>query len=248
MINNTKKIASLTLSFVILASVTKVGAQIPSSSNYSVQESGFSSGSSIDANSANFNARVSAGELGIGQSESGNYIGFGGFITPDQEYVELNIPVTNINLGVLTPGVAATTSATFTARAYLDSNYIIISPRDAPTSENGDIIDPITSAAAFNTAQEQFGINLVANTSPSVIGANPTRQPVDDSTFAYGVAAAGYNTANLYQYNQGDVIAESVIRGYGQTDYTITYLFNTTPTTPSGTYRIEQDLVITATF
>lgn len=59
-------------------------AQIPSSSSYSVPESGFSSGSEIDANSTSYNARTSIGDLGIGQSESGNYIGFGGFITPDQ--------------------------------------------------------------------------------------------------------------------------------------------------------------------
>ena len=226
-------------------------AQIPSSSNYSVPESGFSSGSEIDANSASYNARISTGDLGIGISESGNYIAYGGFITPDDEYVELNIPVTNVDLGggsPLTPGLPGSGIATFTARAYLNTQYIIVSPRDPPTNESGDQLDPITTASVYDSNVEQFGMNLVANTSPVVQGAAPSRQPVDNGTFAFGEAAPGYNTAENYQYNAGDIIARSIVRGYGETDYTISYIANITTTTPAGLYRMEQDLVITATF
>lgn len=223
-------------------------AQIPSSSSYSVPESGFTSGSEIDANSASYNARTSVGDLGIGQSESGSYIGFGGFITPDEEYVELTIPVTTIDMGVLNPGVPGTGTATITARAYLNDRYVIISPRNPPSLPSGEQIDPITTAAPFNSATEQFGINLVANTSPVVQGATPSRQPLDNGTFAFGEAAPGYDTADNYQYNPGDIIARSVTRGYGETDYTISYMLNVTPITPAGLYRMEQDLVITATF
>lgn len=226
-------------------------AQVPSSSNYSVPESGFSTGSEIDANSASYNARTSIGDLGVGLSESGSYLGFAGFITPDEEYVELNIPVTTVDLGggsPLSPGLPGSGTATFTARAYLNNQYIIVSPRDPPTNESGDVLDPITSAAAYNSSSEQFGMNLVANTSPIVQGAVPSRQPVDDGTFAFGEAAPGYNTADNYQYNAGDIIARSVTRGYGETTYTISYIANITPVTPAGLYRMEQDLVITATF
>lgn len=223
-------------------------AQVPSSASYMVEESGFSSGSSIDANSASYNARVSAGDLGIGLSESGSYMTYGGFITPDQEYVELYIPAIDVNMGVIDPGTPGTGTATFTARAYLNSQYVIISPRDPPTSEGGEQIDPITTAAAFDSAIEQFGMNLVANTSPAVQGADPSRQPLDDGTFAFGEAAPGYDTPDIYQYNPGDIIAQSVIRGYGETEYTISYILNVTPTTPAGLYRMEQDLVITGTF
>jgi hypothetical protein len=225
-----------------------VVAQVPSSSNYSVPESGFTSGSEIDANSASYNARTSVGDLGIGQSESGSYIGFGGFITPDEEYVELTIPVTNIDMGVIDPGTPGTGTATITARAYLNDRYVIISPRDPPSSSGGASIDPITTAAPFDSAVEQFGMNLVANTSPVVQGANPSRQPLDNGTFAFGEAAPGYNTPDNYQYNAGDIIARSVTRGYGETDYTISYILNVTPITPAGLYRMQQDLVITATF
>lgn len=240
----------LVVSLVLVLGITGdyVMAQVPSSSNYSVPESGFSSGSEIDANSASYNARTSIGDLGIGQSESGSYIGFGGFITPDEEYVELTIPVTNIDMGVINPGTPGTGTATITARAYLNDRYVIISPRDPPSLPSGEQIDPITSAAPFNSAIEQFGMNLVANTSPVVQGANPSRQPLDNGTFAFGEAAPGYNTADNYQYNPGDIIARSVTRGYGETDYTISYILNVTPITPAGLYTMEQDLVITATF
>ena len=225
-----------------------VVAQVPSSSNYSVPESGFTSGSEIDANSASYNARTSVGDLGIGQSESGSYIGLAGNITPDQEYAELIIPITFVNMGVLTPGTAGVGTATFSARTYLNNNYIIVSPRGAPRNESGAEIDPMTSMGAFNSALEQFGINLVANTSPATQGANPSRQPLDNGTFAFGEAAPGYDTTNNYKYSPGDIIARSVTRGYGETDYTISYIMNVIPTTPAGLYRMEQDLVLTATF
>jgi hypothetical protein len=244
-----KKAKIFLLSIVlVLATGQVVSAQIPSSSNYSVPESGFTSGSEIDANSASYNARTSIGDLGIGQSESGSYIGFAGFITPDDEYVELTIPITIVDMGVIDPGVPGVGTATFTARAYLNSQYVIISPRDPPSNSGGAQIDPMSTAAVFNSAIEQFGMNLVANTSPVTQGAVPSRQPLDNGTFAFGEAAPGYDTANNYQYNPGDIIARSVTRGYGETDYTISYIMNVTPITPAGQYRMEQDLVITATF
>jgi hypothetical protein len=243
-----RKLTLVIYLFALVITPAKTYAQVPSSSNYSVPESGFTSGSEINANSASYNARTSIGNLGIGQSESGSYIGFGGFITPDQEYVELTIPVTTIDMGVLEPGIPGVGTATFTARAYLNSQYVIVSPRDSPTNESGAQIDPMTTATTFNSAVEQFGLNLVANTAPATQGAAPSRMPLDNGTFAFGEAAPGYDTANNYQYNAGDIIARSVTRGYGETDYTISYMLNITSITPAGLYRMEQDLVITATF
>ena len=244
---HTKYLIVLTLIIVSFNQSIAI-AQIPSSSNYSVPESGFTSGSEINANSASYNARTSVGDLGIGQSESGSYIGFGGFITPDQEYLELIVPVTTINMGVINPGTPGVGVATFSARTYLNDSYVIITNKYAPRNESGSEIDPMTSAATFNSAIEQFGMNLVANTSPATQGANPSRMPLDNGTFAFGEAAPGYGTANNYRYNQGDIIARSVTRGYGQTNYTISYMLNIVPTTPAGQYRMVQDLVLTATF
>lgn len=241
---------SYVASFSVLLVPVHAIAQVPTSTNYSVPESGFSTGSEIDADSASYNARTSVGDLGVGLSESGSYLGFAGFITPDEEYVELVIPSATVDLGggsPLNPGVAGTGTATFTARTYLNNSYIIVSNREAPSNAGYTITNNAT-AATHNPALEQFGMNLVANTAPTVQGADPSRQPVDDGTFAFGEAAPGYDTADNYQYNAGDTIARSVTRGYGETQYTISYMMNVTTTTPAGQYRMEQDLVITATF
>lgn len=229
---------------LMFAPVTRVIAQVPSSSNYSVPEASFSSGSG-DGSSANFQSRGSVGNLGVGNAESANFQTFAGYITPDQEYVELVIPVTVVDMGVLEPGTPGTGTATFSARAYLNDNYIIASLRNPPTS-GSSMIDPMTTAAPFDANTEQFGMNLVANTAPVNQGADPAPQP--NAAFAYGQAAAGYDTANNYRYNAGDIIAESQTRGYGETIFTISYILNITSVTPAGQYTMEQDLVIMATF
>lgn len=236
------------LLIIILSTGTTVHAQSSQSTNYRVDEAGFATGSEVDATSTNFRSRVSAGDIGVGFSESGNYITYGGFISPEDEYVELVVPVQTVDLGLLTPNVPATGTATFSARTYLNHDYIIVSLRDAPTSVGGYTITPMSTASPINTSLESFGMNLVANTSPTTFGADPSQQPVDDGTFAFGQAAAGYATPNNYQYNAGDILAESGARGYGETDYTISYIMNITSITPAGEYRMEQDLVITATF
>lgn len=233
-------------SVFIAAPASFVVAQTSTSTNYSVQEAGFSSGSQLDANSASYNARVSAGDLSVGRGESANFQVYTGVITPDQEYVELVVPVTTVNLGTLTPGIAGTGTASFSARAYLNDNYAIYTMSDPPTNGNGDQIDPLTSASPFNASNEQFGINLVANAAPTPQGANPAPQP--NAAFAYGEAAPGYNLSDNYRYNRGDAIARSVIRGYGETNFTISYMLNTNVATPAGLYTMEHSLVITATY
>ncbi len=238
---------TLLLILVVLGTApASVGAQ-SSSGSYKIDESSFSSGSNIESSSASYTGRTSAGNLGVGNAESVTYQSYAGYITPEEEYVELVVPLSVIDMGIIEPGTPGTGTATFTARAYLNDVYVIVSPRDSPTLEGGtEMIDPITTAAAFDANAEQFGMNLVANTSPVVQGANPALQP--NSTFAYGEAATGYDTADLYQYNQGDIIAQSVDRGYGETQYTISYIMNVTAVTPAGRYVMEQDLVILASF
>jgi hypothetical protein len=242
-----RNVARVVVRKVLFLFVSIIVAMTQSGRVIAQSHSSFTSGSAVDANSANYNARVSAGENAVGIGESASFRTFTGFINPDEEYIELNIPLTTIDMGILTPGTPGTGTATFTARSYLNDEYVIVTPRDAPTLEGGtETINPMTTAAAFNASQEQFGMNLVANTSPVTQGSNPAPQP--NGSFAFGVAYTGYNTTNLYKYEQGDVIAESVSRGYGETQFTISYIMNITTVTPAGRYTIEQDLVMFATF
>jgi hypothetical protein len=104
----------------------------------------------------------------------------------------------------------------------------------------------MTSQGSPTPGTEQFGINLVANTSPVSFGADPSPQP--DSSFASGQAATGYDTTNQFKYNVGDTIAQTQSNGWGLTNYTISYIANIAVLTPAGKYSAVQDMVAVTTY
>lgn len=218
--------------------------QPSTSSSYFISECQFGIGGENDLNSTSFKANASAGSLGVGVGASTNYSTQAGFLTPREEYLEMVVNAATINLGTLTTASAATGTAAFYVRAYTSGGYSVQTISGTPAN-GGESLDPITSAAASSPGTEQFGINLVANTSPTTFGADPVKQP--SVGYAYGTAATGYDTANLFQYNAGDTIATSP-KGIGQTDYTISYIANTSPISPGGEYTVDQILVVVATF
>jgi hypothetical protein len=149
---------------------------------------------------------------------------------------------------VLSTGHASYTTGTFSVKAYLASGYTVVNATPGPqyaTHTLANMPTPATSAPGT----EQFGINLVANTTgcsaPNNFGANPVQAP--DSTFGFGQVAGGYDTCGQFKYNNGDAIAYSNSSS-GETDYTISYLFNISPVTPAGEYHLNHVLVATATF
>jgi hypothetical protein len=77
------------------------------------------------------------------------------------------------------------------------------------------------------------------------LGSDPVQVP--SSSFSFGAAAANYNTACNFTYNNGDTVAQST-QSSGETDFTISYLFNISSITPGGTYTMNQSLVATSTF
>ena len=98
---------------------------------------------------------------------------------------------------------------------------------------------------ATNTSQvgvEQFGINLVANTSPTSLGVNP-----DNGQFGYGSVMPNYATPDNYRYVPGETIARAV-KNSGVTVYTISYIANVAPLTPGGIYTSNQTLIVTGTY
>lgn len=215
-----------------------------SSATYQVDETFFGSGGELNASSPNYLAKQSAGELGVGSTSGTDYRAEAGFNTDRYPYLEFNVEGDNIDLGTLTPGTATTATAHFSVRSYLSSGYIVLTASEPPRNST-HLLNPLLTAAASNTSQEQFGINLVANTLPTTFGANPGQVP--DTTFGFGQAAPGYNTPNLFRYVQFSPIAFSS-RSTGETDYTISYLYNVTNATPGGSYHFNHVLVAIATF
>lgn len=215
-----------------------------SSTNYRLEESYFGIGGELEATSPNYRAQQSGGETGVGNINGNNYQANAGFNTKEEPYLEVSVTGGNTDLGDLSPSSTSTTTSTFYVRAYLASGYSVVIASDPPTY-GSEQIDPISTPSAPTTGTEQFGINLRANTNPTTFGADPSHSP--DGSFSFGYAAPGYNTANLYKYDKGDVIAQSDSSS-GRTDYTISYIYNIGPLSPAGTYIFVQDLVVIGTY
>ena len=225
------------------------------SNNYKTNEVFFGAGGSPQATSPNYQANLSLGSLAVGNISSASYQAFSGFLTPNEPFLEMGIDSSLVDLGVLDTASTKTGTGTFHVRAYVNSGYTVQAMSQPPTMTSGGshTLAAMTSQGGPTTGTEQFGINLVHNTSPATFGSDPVPQP--DGTFANGQAASGYGTFNQYKYNVGDIIACSGAsapcstgKGWGLTNYTISYIANIGPLTPAGKYTVVQDLVVVATF
>ena len=218
------------------------------SPSYGVDEVFMGAGGVNDASSTSYRARASLGDTAVGNSASTNYQANSGFVTTADPYIEMIAVAINTDLGYLNPSSAATTTWGFSLRSYLTSGYIVTNASDPPVATSGagtHTLTNLTSQTASSPGTEQFGINLVANTSPTTFGAVPVQIP--DASYSYGQVATGYQTANQFKYVKGDAVAYST-KTSGETDFTVSYLYNISNATPAGTYTFNHVLVATATF
>lgn len=242
------KSLGLGLFFICLIS-GEVYAQSSTSSNYRIDEYQFGVGADNDLSSQNYRAQGSAGSLGVGSYSSPNYDAEAGLITANQPYLEFVVNASTVDLGLLDTATTATGTGSFYVRTYLSSAYSVKTMSQPPTNESGAVLDGMSSAAAPTTGVEQFGINLVDNSSPN-IGSDPVNIP--SNSYADGEAAPGYNTPNQFKYVVGDTVARSAKtagnQATGRTDYTISYVADIAPFTPAGKYDMQHDLVAVATY
>jgi hypothetical protein len=224
------------------------------SPSYKAEETFFGSGGELDASSPNYKAQSGVGALGVGFGASAtNYQAYSGFITPNEPFLEMTINTSLADLGVLDSTATKTANATFTVRAYTNSGYTVQTVSQPPKTSSGLTLAAKTSQGAPIIGTEEFGMNLVANTTPASFGANPSLQP--DPSFATGIVAPGYSTANQFKYGVGDIIACTGssgtcggVNGWGQTTYTISYIGNINSITKAGAYSMVHDLVVIPTF
>lgn len=215
------------------------------SSTYGVDETFFGNGGELNACSTTYCSKQTAGDLGVGNTASTTYQAQAGSnVTDRTPYIQMVVNNAAIDLGTLTTTTTATATATFSVKTYLAGGYIVINSSPGPQN-NGYTMNTLSSPTASSIGNEQFGINLVANTSPATFGAALAQIP--DSSFSFGQVAAGYNTANQFKYVNGDTIAYSN-KSSGETDYTISYMYNISNVTPGGVYKLLHSLVATSTY
>jgi len=217
-----------------------------SSTNYKVEESFFGTGGELDASSANYRAKQSAGETTVGNSASANYQFQGGFNTSDRPLLELAVNGGEYDMGVLDASTTGAVAASFTVRNYLSNGYVVMLTGNPPSipAPFPHTLPGMSTAAASAAGTEQFGVNLVNNGNPD-IGADPAQVP--DNTFSFGSVVTGYDTANIFKFISGDIIAMSP-KSSGQTTYTLSMIANVARNTPAGQYGGHLSVQVIPTF
>lgn len=247
MLKNIAKTFWVLSTLLLLTGPNLVYAQVSCSGAYCVDEPFMGPGGTNDFSSTNFSGRATVGdtalpEVGDGTTTSTSEQSLGGNTTSTDPILEVTVPETTINMGEFSPSEPSIGSTTFSVRTYLSSGYVVYSVGPPPTTTGGASIDAMSAGGVSTPGTEQFGINLVNNSSPDV-GADPVQQP-----FGVGSVTSDYSTPNNFRYNSGDIIAQSNSSS-GVTTYTISYLINVHPVlTPAGEYVFSQSIVVTSTF
>ncbi len=220
------------------------------SSNYGLSETFFGSGGDLNTCSTSYCSKQSAGELTVGNTSGTNYQAQAGFNTDRTPWISAAVITPEVDLGVLSNSTTKSGTAQFKVSAYLTNGYVV-QLYGTPPSNGGHALTAMTGGAS-SVGTEQFGLNLTANnvatTTPSTFGSDPVQDPnYPSQPFGFGQAATGYNTANNFKFNSGDVIALST-KSSSYTVFTISYIANISAVTPGGTYTGYNAIVATGTY
>lgn len=217
---------------VSIAVPISVAALTSSSENYQMTEIELDGGSTLESCSEVYCARATIGETTEGGKSKGPTTAAAfGSVTPDEPLLEVIVDTGESDLGVLSTETTATKTTTVRIRNYLSNGYVLQIVGDPPKFKNHTLSTP-TLPTASAPGNEQFAINVAANTLPAV-GANPIQVPSSGTSF--GEADDNYSTPNLFKYVDGDVVARSD-KESGRTDYTISMIVNVANSTPAGHY------------
>lgn len=209
-----------------------------SSAHYKVSETQFNAGSTQGCSGNVYCAQHSVGDTVDGSARSANFSAQFGFIISDIPVLEVSTVTNTEDMGVLDTDKTGIAEASVGVRSYLSNGYII-QVTGPPPSQGSHSLTASTTPTLSTQNTEQFGINLVANTTPAV-GADPVQ---DGSDFTHGVVTTNYNQPNKYMYKDGDIVAEST-SSTGQTIYTVSFIANITNVTPAGQYKGDFSAVV----
>ncbi len=236
-------LVSLVLVVAISTSLffTAAFADTLKSTNYQFSEPAIGFDGLVQSGSANYQTLLSVGGSAVGDSGSSSYQVQAGATTTADPALSFAVSTAASNFGSFSPTVAATTTSTFAVADYTSYGYAVQIIGTPPTN-GSHTISAMSTTAGSTPGTEQFGLNLVANTSPITFGAVP-----DNGSFGFGSAATNYNTANQFRYVSGETIATAP-KSSGITTYTISYIVNTSSITPGGNYVSDQSIVCTGTY
>lgn len=241
-----KRLAGRVGLFLILACLIASGTSVAyavelQSNNYQIDETIVGAGGLDQSSSTNYQLNTGTNDLSIGESSSGNYVVQAGSETTTDPTLSFIVSNSAANFSTFSPSNPSTATAAFSVLNYTSWGYVV-QVYGAPPTNGSHSIAAMSSTDISRIGQEQFGINLVANSSPVSFGANP-----DNGQFGFGSINANYNTAGSFRYVEGETIATAP-KSSGITLYTISYLVNVASVTPGGQYVSNQTIVIIGTY
>ena len=237
-----KLAAGLLLAVCISFGIASVSpANALQSSHYQFQETSLGGLGSSGAQSGSYQVADSGGILGFGDSASAAFQIKTGNTTTNDPALGFGIVNPNASFGSFSPGVAAVATSSFQVLDYTSYGYVV-QILGNPPNNGSHTIAAMSATGPSTVGTEQFGINLVANTAPFSLGANPNH-----GQFGVGSADPNYSTPNDYRYASGETIAAAPSSS-GMTIYTISYVINVGTLTPGGQYTGGQTIVCTGTY
>lgn len=239
------------VSLFALVVAPKVLAADSASSNYSIDRVFFGAGGELEACGTDYCAKQTAGEIAAGHIAGSAFRANAGFNVEREPYIAFSVAGGPQDLGYLSTIGMSYTTGTFAVKTYLANGYVVQIASDPPihSSNPAHQINPLATPTAPSVGTEQFGINLAANTTgcgmPADFGASPVQVP--DNTFSFGEVTDDYDDCGLFKYVKGDIIASSP-RSTGETDYTVSFIYNIDELTADGQYEFSGTFVATSTY
>jgi hypothetical protein len=151
---------------------------------------------------------------------------------------------------LFSPTSTATATSQMSASTNAGSGYAISINGGVNALQNGIYhVNDMPAAAAAQIGLSQFGLNVKANLvqpSYAAFGAEVS-QPTTSAT-KNGRAAANYNTANQFRYQDGEAIANSNSLGTDAQIFTVAYIVDVPGSLPAGDYQATLTFICTPTF
>ena len=158
-----------------------------------------------------------------------------------------------VNLGVLTASSTGSGTSKLAASTNASTGYVITVNGTTLTSATNTLPAYSTNTASPAVGTSGFGMNLRADTSPSVSGSADVVNGTSPSIGTYGTAtqnsgdSATYAVVNSFVFNTGDIVAYS--SGPSNTNtFTAAYIANTGGAQAAGLYSTTLTYICTATF
>ncbi len=154
------------------------------------------------------------------------------------ETLTFTLASATVALGTLTTSTTGSGTSAMTVSTNGATGYVV-SVNGTTLTSGANTITALGSPTASTQNTKQFGINLMANATPSVGSAV--------SGTGSGVPAAGYNTANSYKFVTGETIA-SASGPTNSNTFTVSYIANIDGSTAAGAYSTLLTYIATANF